>query len=239
MGRGGLLEVKNITESLSLELNCPLPERLVETVGRFAIRNFGISLRLILGSFFLGLCAFPTLTYLSVRPPAFFLLFPCFAGCWSLEPWTTQGAPPNVIYIASNSILLFPYLFLIPCQPPSFLLPFCAAPSLPLLARRQAAPGTSGGCAREPLPRLRCQQASACVGSWAGRLGRRDLSLSGAAAAQWDLRAVAAAVTRCAPRGGAARQLLARRGGQEGSRYLGCRILDGVVPVPPCLQARR
>lgn len=52
------------------------------------------------------------------------------AGAWGLR--TALGARPNTICLANNSILLFPYLPVILCQPPSFFLP--AALSLPLLA---------------------------------------------------------------------------------------------------------
>lgn len=45
-----------------------------------------------------------------------------------MGPWTALGARPNAICFVNNSILLFPYLSDIPCQPPSFFLPRGAIP---------------------------------------------------------------------------------------------------------------
>lgn len=45
-----------------------------------------------------------------------------------MGPWTALDARSNAICFANNSILLFPYLSDIPCQPPSLFLSRCAIP---------------------------------------------------------------------------------------------------------------
>ena len=150
-----------------------------------------------------------------------------------MGPWTALGACPNAICFGNNSIL-FVNLSIVPCQPPSSFPP--AGQCLPLRARgsggsrnlkrmRPRAGATSQPPAGQRLRGLR-------GGAGRGDAGRRDLRLSGADAAQWDLRAVAAAA-RCAPGGGVQRQLLASPGGRDCFRCLSRCIREGVVSAPP------
>lgn len=125
----------------------------------------------------------------------------------------------------ANKSILFTDPFVVPCQPPCSLFP--AGQCLALLA-----PGA--GVSRN-LKRIRPRTGATSpppagqglrgLGGGAGRGGarRRDLRVSGAGAAQWDLRAAAAAA-RCAPGGGAPRQLLASPGGRDRCRCLRRRI---------------
>lgn len=155
-----------------------------------------------------------------------------------MGPWTALGACPNAICFGNNTIL-FANLSIVPCQPPSSFPP--AGQCLPLRARwsggsrnlkrmRPRAGATSQPPAGQRLRGLWGGEGRGCAGRW-------DLRLSGADAAQWDLRAVAAAA-RCAPGGGAQQQLLASPGGRDGFHCLGRGIREGVVsatPWPPSL----
>lgn len=168
-----------------------------------------------------------------VRPPAFFLPCVCFVGvmelgaldCTKRAPQRCLLAVPSYSFPISPS---FPASQRVPSSP--------AALSLQLLAR---GPGGSRN-----LKRMRTRVAATSshpagqrlrgLGGGAGwdGAGRRDLRVSGADVAQWDLR-TAAAAARWARRGGAKRQLLASPGGREGSRCPGCCIPKGVVSAPP------